>query len=467
LVPGFRVVAVSMAGLEIGIAGILAPSVARVHRKLVSLLEEQSTIGTAPPLPFAQGGQSGPDRRVPSLSFPPVHPIPVVRTPMARDLCGPPTRGFTMGHERRLTRTGGRRGTPPSGFPVGPVALVHPSSRLLRVSPACPGATFPPGETVQAPTGGLTPPGALIMGPTADGGVALGEQGRLGPLLTRSNQAATLREMALAVVLGRLEQGFKPQTLAMRALAGLGLPDPLWPDVASPTIHARLLPVPGGAAGRFVDLHRPSHPRQPYHPQLLTVGEDCAIRGQPQTVLGIGTDPGVRLDLGDGLVSPMQGHQREERRPRAALRCACGGGGERVRLHAPCASPSSPVPTDARWRWEFRPERRVLEAVKTLRNIALEQRLGPKFAARKDCCQGSPTGPSRAQALEVGRQLGGPLWLSSLAYQRLSRPCVLGWHAQWTLCRAPPFWHPWAPQRGGRAGEPALARQSPSLGRGS
>src|SRR2546421_2366007 len=126
-----------MEGLEIGIAGILSLPVAMVNLTLVSMVEEQSTMGTAPLLPFEQGGQSGTDRRVPSLSFPPVHPIPVVRTPIARDLRVPQTRGVTMGSEICLTRTGGWRGKHASGFPVGPVAVVCPSTRLLLLSPAC------------------------------------------------------------------------------------------------------------------------------------------------------------------------------------------------------------------------------------------------------------------------------------------------------------------------------------------
>jgi hypothetical protein len=60
---------------------------------------------------------------------------------------------------------------------------------------------------------------------------------------------------------------------------------------------------------------------------------------------------------------------------------------------------------------EFRQERRVINAVKTLRNIDLEQMLGPKFNAVEDRRNGIPTGPSRAKAIKVGRQFRFPLWL--------------------------------------------------------
>jgi hypothetical protein len=74
------------------------------------------------------------------------------------------------------------------------------------------------------------------------------DQGRLGPILTRSNKAAKLCEMVLDVVLGRLDQGFEPQALAMRAFARLVFPDPMLPDVESQKIHARLLPFQGVAS---------------------------------------------------------------------------------------------------------------------------------------------------------------------------------------------------------------------------
>jgi hypothetical protein len=60
---------------------------------------------------------------------------------------------------------------------------------------------------------------------------------------------------------------------------------------------------------------------------------------------------------------------------------------------------------------EFRQERRVINAVTTLRNIDLEQMLGPKFDTVKDRGHGIPTGPSWAKAIAVGRQFCFPLWL--------------------------------------------------------
>jgi hypothetical protein len=327
--------AVSREDAERGLAGILALPVDMGNLQLVSMLEEPSARGTAPSLPFAPGGQAGPAHRVPSLSLPPVHPLPVVRTPLARARRGPQTRGVPMGSARRLTRTGGWRGTHASGFPVGPVSVVDPSRRLLRVAPACPGAQGHPGETIPAPQGCVTYPGALVIGPTAECGVALVEPGRLGPMLTRTHKAATLREMGLEVVLGRLEQGFALPALAGRAVARLGFPTPLLPEVESQKIHAGLRPCQGGAHARCVALQRQAHPRQPSHPPLLPGGEDCVRRMQPQAVLGLGDAPGVRRERGDALLSPMESNQRAERRPWAALRGACCGGRERVRLHDP------------------------------------------------------------------------------------------------------------------------------------
>jgi hypothetical protein len=60
------------------------------------------------------------------------------------------------------------------------------------------------------------------------------------------------------------------------------------------------------------------------------------------------------------------------------------------------------LPPDARRRLEFGHERRVIDAVKTLRDIDLEDILGSKFDAVKDRCDRLPTGTSGAKAREVG-----------------------------------------------------------------
>jgi hypothetical protein len=86
--------------------------------------------------------------------------------------------------------------------------------------------------------------------------------------------------------------------------------NPMLPDVESQKFHPRLIPFQGVTDTRFVAIQRQSYPCQPCHQQLLTVVKDCAIRVQHQTVISIGNDPGVRIDLEDGLVYPMQSDQR-------------------------------------------------------------------------------------------------------------------------------------------------------------
>ena len=77
--------AVSMSGVELGIAGVPLIPADVVNLQLVIMLEEQPTVGTAPALSFEQRGQSGTDRWVASPSGAPIHPIPIVRTPIAGD----------------------------------------------------------------------------------------------------------------------------------------------------------------------------------------------------------------------------------------------------------------------------------------------------------------------------------------------------------------------------------------------
>jgi len=190
-----------------------------VDLKLVSMVEEQSTVGAASALVFDQGGQSRTDRRVLPSSFTPIHPIPIVRTPIACNFCVSQTGGVRMGGEVCLTRTGGGRGKHLAGFPLVPVSVRHPPGRFVGVSPACPGAKLHPGEPIQATKGRLTDPGAVVVGPTSYFGVELVDQGRLGPVLTRSNDSTQLRKMFLRIGLGRCNQG---SLIGSRALAAYG-----------------------------------------------------------------------------------------------------------------------------------------------------------------------------------------------------------------------------------------------------
>src|SRR5262249_31029870 len=213
-----------------------------VDLKLVSMVEEQSTVGAAAALLFDQGGQSRTARRVLPSSFTPIHPIPIVRTPIACDFCVSQTGGVRMGGEGGLTRTGGRHGTYLAGFPLVPLPIRYPPYRFIRVSPVCPGAKLHPGEPIQATKGRLTHPGAIVIGPTAYFGVELVDQGRLGPVLTRPNNATSLRTMFLPIGLGRCHQGCVPEALrAPRSFTRLVFPHPILPDGEPEKVSSRLI----------------------------------------------------------------------------------------------------------------------------------------------------------------------------------------------------------------------------------
>jgi hypothetical protein len=84
----------------------------------------------------------------------------------------------------------------------------------------------------------------------------------------------------------------------------------------------------------------------------------------------------------------------------------------------------------------------------------------------KDRGDSLPAGTSWPKPRRVGRELRFPLGVSDLPYPCLPCPFVLGWHTERTLCRAPAFRHPRAPQRGGLAGALQLTSQPESWGRG-
>src|SRR5258705_5904646 len=95
----------------------------------------------------------------------------------------------------------------------------------------------------------------------------------------------------------------------------------------------------------------------------------------------------------------------------------------------------------------------MIEAVKTRRDIHLQHVLRAVCDAVQDRRDGIPTGTSWAKSFGVRRQFGFPLGFQGLAYPRLPCPFVLGGNAERTVCRASALGYPWAPKRGGSAGE--------------
>ena len=90
LFPGFRIMAMSMERLEVGVTGGPSIPVNVINFELVIMLEVLSTIGTPPLLSFEQSGYSGFHRRVMPLAATPIHPVPIIRTPITSDFCMKP-----------------------------------------------------------------------------------------------------------------------------------------------------------------------------------------------------------------------------------------------------------------------------------------------------------------------------------------------------------------------------------------
>jgi hypothetical protein len=78
-------------------------------------------------------------------------------------------------------------------------------------------------------------------------------------------------------------------------------------------IHAGLIPCPGVGEGRCGDVQRQSDRRQPRDAEGLAVFEDHALLVEDHAIIRLSAAPGLRRDLGDGLVPPMQGDQRQQR----------------------------------------------------------------------------------------------------------------------------------------------------------
>src|SRR5437016_14352614 len=101
--PGLRIMAMSMEGLEVVITRVLSISVAMIHLRLVIMLEVLSAVGRAPVLFFEQSGYAGLQRRVVSPAAAPIHPIPIVRTPIAEDHAMTEDVAISMVGERHLS----------------------------------------------------------------------------------------------------------------------------------------------------------------------------------------------------------------------------------------------------------------------------------------------------------------------------------------------------------------------------
>jgi hypothetical protein len=90
----------------------------------------------------------------------------------------------------------------------------------------------------------------------------------------------------------------------------LVFPHPRLPDGATEQVHARLIAFQGVAHRRFVDVQCQPNPREPCRQALLTVIESGAIRVEHQAVIGVRDNTSCRIELGDGLVHPLQRNQR-------------------------------------------------------------------------------------------------------------------------------------------------------------
>jgi hypothetical protein len=225
--------AIAMESLEIGLAGGSPIPTDVIHLQRVLVLEEQSTIRTAPALPLQQRSQAGTDCGVPSSACAPLDPIAIIRPPMARDLGVPQTGDLAMGGESRLGLTGRRGGTYSARVPARPIPVLYPPCGGGGVSPACPVAELHPRALSHATKHGVTHPGARVIGPTPDVRGELVDPGRLGPVLSSPEEATKRCKRLLGVRLGRCDQGFVPQPWqAARSCAGLVGSPPLLPEVA-------------------------------------------------------------------------------------------------------------------------------------------------------------------------------------------------------------------------------------------
>jgi hypothetical protein len=312
--PGLRILAASLSGLGMGRAGVPSMPAEVLNRQRGIMLDEPPAVGTTPALSCAPRGPAGTDRWVASPSGAPLHPSPLVRTAMACALGVPQARDLTRGGERHLALQGGRWGTHPAGVPPRPVPVVSPACRGVRVASARPVAALHPGAMIPAAAGGVTPPGAVIMGPTSALGVAVAEQGGVGPSPTAANDPPARRRMRVAVGLGGRDQRVDPAPVVASGTApGLAGSPPRLPAMNPQPIQAGLIPCHGVVGASVGDGQRQAARRPPRDAAVRAGFEDRASLMAGHAVIGRGDDPGLRRALGAGRVPPRPGEQRQPR----------------------------------------------------------------------------------------------------------------------------------------------------------
>ena len=173
MLPRLRIVAVSMQRLEVRHACMTAIAIDMINLNPILIVEEQPTVGTAPPLLFEQRRQARTDPRVPSLSRAPIDPIPIIGTAVAPDFDVPGDGDLTIGMEVPGMRSSRRCGKGQADAHPVPVALYHPRRGFGRVTSVCPTPELNPGEGVEASIDGLAHPNAVVVCPAPDDGVEL------------------------------------------------------------------------------------------------------------------------------------------------------------------------------------------------------------------------------------------------------------------------------------------------------
>src|SRR5262247_3638839 len=115
-----------------------------IHLQLVVMLEVLSAVGTTPVLFFEQRGYAGLPRRVVSSAATPIHPIPIVRTPITGNLGMKQAGNLGMVGEPHLAVGRHRCGKHLTGVPSVPVPMMNPCCRGVGVSPVRPAAELHP-----------------------------------------------------------------------------------------------------------------------------------------------------------------------------------------------------------------------------------------------------------------------------------------------------------------------------------